>query len=132
MLDDAAEATTLIGEGSTFRGDFTGKGTFIIGGAIIGDCEIDGVVTLAAGGSWQGHLRARDVVIAGSVRGEVTAQGKVEVGATARVEGTISGAEIAVAEGAVIDGEMHVTGGTRVTRFTEKRGLGSAAEKNED
>ena len=132
ILDDAGETTTLIGEGSTFRGDFTGKGSFIIGGAIVGDCDIDGTVTLAAGGSWEGHLRARDVVIAGRVRGEVTAQGKLEIGATARVEGTIAGAEIAIAEGAVIEGGMHVTGGARVTRFTEKRGFGSAAAKNED
>ena len=41
--------------------------------------------------------------------------------ATARVEGTISGAEIAIAEGAVIHGGMHMTGAARVTRFTEKR-----------
>ena len=131
MLDDAGETTTLVGEGSTFRGDFSGKGSFIIGGTIVGDCDVDGTVTLAAGGSWEGHLRARDVVIAGRVRGEVTAQRKLEIGATARVEGSISGAEIAVAEGAVIEGSMHVTSGARVTRFTEKRGTGSAAESED-
>ena len=128
MLDDAGETTTLIGEGSTFRGDFNGKGSFIIGGTIVGDCDVDGTVTLAAGGSWEGHLRARDVVIAGTVRGEVTAQRKLEIAPTARVEGTIAGAEIAVAEGAVIEGAMRVTSGARVTRFTEKRGFGSGAE----
>jgi cytoskeletal protein CcmA (bactofilin family) len=131
ILDDAGDPTTLIGEGCTFRGDFSGKGNFIVGGAVVGDCDIDGTVTLAVGGSWEGHLRARDVVLAGSVRGEVTAQGKLEIGATARVEGTIAGAEIAIAEGAVIEGGMHVTG-SRVTRFTEKRGLGPAPAQNED
>jgi cytoskeletal protein CcmA (bactofilin family) len=121
ILDDAGKTTTLIGAGSTFEGDFTGKGSFIIGGAVVGDCEVDGTVTLAIGGSWRGNLRARDVILAGSVQGGVAAERKVEIGATARVEGTVSGAEIAVAEGAVIDGEMHVTSSAPVTRFTEKR-----------
>jgi cytoskeletal protein CcmA (bactofilin family) len=120
ILDDAGETTTLIGAGSTFRGDFTGKGSFIVGGSVIGDCDIEGTVTLSVGGTWQGNMRAHDIVLAGSVQGEVTARGKLEIGATARVEGTIAGAEIAIAEGAVIDGGMHMTG-ARITHFTEKR-----------
>ena len=127
ILDDAGATTTLIGAGSTFKGDFTGKGSFIIGGAVIGDCDVEGTVTLAIGGSWRGNLRAHDVIVAGSVQGEVTAERKLEIGATAKVEGTVSGAEIAVAEGAVIDGAMHVTSAAPVTRFTEKRSATSGA-----
>ena len=127
ILDDAGKTTTLIGAGSTFKGDFTGKGSFIVGGAVVGDCDVDGTLTLAIGGSWRGNLRARDVILAGSVQGEVTAERKLEIGATARVEGTVNGAEIAVAEGAVIDGAMHVTSAAAVTRFTEKR-AGAAGE----
>lgn len=132
ILDDAGETTTLIGAGTTFRGDFSGKGSFIIGGNIVGDCDIDGTVTLAVGGLWQGNLRAHDVVVAGSVEGAVTAHGKLEIGATAHVEGTISGAEIAIAEGAIIKGGMHVTGGSGVTRFSEKRSRGSGPIGEDD
>jgi cytoskeletal protein CcmA (bactofilin family) len=130
ILDDAGETTTLIGPGSTFRGDFTGKGSFIVGGTVIGDCDIDGTVTLSVGGSWQGNLRARDIVLAGTVQGEVTAHGKLEIGPTARVEGTIAGAEIAIAQGAVIEGGMRMTGAGRVTRFTERRS--GRADSSED
>jgi cytoskeletal protein CcmA (bactofilin family) len=128
ILDDAGETTTLIGAGSTFRGDFTGKGSFIVGGSVIGDCDIDGTVTLSVGGAWQGNMRAHDIVLAGSVQGEVTARGKLEISATARVEGTIAGAEIAIAEGAIIDGGMHMTGAARITRFTEKRSAASGLD----
>jgi cytoskeletal protein CcmA (bactofilin family) len=130
ILDDAGEATTLIGAGSTFRGDFTGKGSFIIGGKVIGDSDIDGTVTLAVGGSWEGTLRARDIIVSGNVQGEVTARGKLEIGATAHVEGTVSGAEIAIAQGAVVTGGVHVTGATQVTRFAEKRTQSS--DRNDD
>lgn len=126
ILDGAGETTTLIGAGSTFRGDFSGKGSFIVGGTVIGDCEIDGTVTLSAGGTWEGNLRATDVVIAGTIRGEVTAQNKLEIGATARVQGSVTGTEIAIAEGAVVDGGVHMTGGGRITRFTEKRAASAA------
>ena len=121
FLDDSAEPTTLIGAGSTFEGDFTGKGNFIIGGSVVGNCDIDGTVTLSVGGSWQGNLRAQDIIVAGSVKGEVTARRKLEIGATARIVGTIGGAEIAIAEGAIIDGGMHMAGPGQVTHFTEKR-----------
>jgi len=127
ILDDAGATTTLIGAGCTFKGDFTGKGSFIIGGTVIGDCDVEGTITLAIGGSWRGNLRAHDVIVAGSVQGEVTAERKLEIGATAKVEGTVSGAEIAVAEGAVIDGAMHVTSAAPVTRFSEKRSATSGA-----
>jgi cytoskeletal protein CcmA (bactofilin family) len=130
ILDDAGETTTLIGAGTSFRGDFTGKGSFIVGGNVIGDCDIDGTVTLAVGGSWEGHLRARDVVVSGSIQGEVTARGKLEIGATAHVEGTVTGAEIAIAQGAVVTGGVHVTGAAQVTRFTEKRAPSS--DRNDD
>ena len=130
ILDDAGEATTLIGAGCTFRGDFSGKGGFIIGGNIIGDCDIDGTVTLAMGGSWEGNLRAHDIVVSGSVQGEVTARGKLEIGPTAHVEGTVTGAEIAIAQGAVVTGGVHVTAGKQVTHFTEKRAQSS--EPNDD
>jgi cytoskeletal protein CcmA (bactofilin family) len=92
----------------------------VICGTVEGDCDIDGPLTLAVGGSWQGTLRATDIVVAGTVQGDVIASQRVEIAGTARVTGSLSGHSIAVAEGAIIEGEIKVTNGTPL-KFEEKR-----------
>jgi cytoskeletal protein CcmA (bactofilin family) len=82
---------------------------------------VHGPVTLAKDGRWIGTLRADNVIVAGRVEGDVLAREKVEVGQSARITGSISGASIAVAEGAIIEGELSVTSGADATIFTERR-----------
>jgi cytoskeletal protein CcmA (bactofilin family) len=90
-------------------------------GTVEGDCEIDGPVTLAPGAKWQGTMRATDIVVAGTVHGDVIARQRVEVAGTAQITGSLSGNSIAVAEGAIIEGEIKVTSGAAPVKFEEKR-----------
>lgn len=112
---------TFIAATAHFRGSIKGTGAYIICGAIDGDCDIAGPVTLAREGRWKGELRADSIVIAGSVEGDVVAREKVEIADSARVTGSISGHSIAVAEGAVIEGDLNVTSGSSAISFKEKR-----------
>jgi cytoskeletal protein CcmA (bactofilin family) len=119
--DSTDGPSTYIAASASFVGQLGGTGSFVVFGKVEGDCDIRGPVTLAKGGQWTGTLRADQVVVAGTVQGDVIAREKVEIGQTARVSGSISGASIAVAEGAIIEGELSVTSGGEATRFTEKR-----------
>jgi cytoskeletal protein CcmA (bactofilin family) len=78
-------------------------------------------LTLAAGGRWKGTLKATDIVVAGVVEGDVIAKQRVEILGTARITGSLAGNSIAVAEGAIIAGEIKVTNGTPPVTFQEKR-----------
>jgi cytoskeletal protein CcmA (bactofilin family) len=78
-------------------------------------------VTIAEGSRWKGTLRATDIVVAGVVEGDVISRQRVEIAGTARVTGSLSGNSIAVAEGAVIEGEIKVTNGAAPVTFEEKR-----------
>lgn len=120
--DSTGGPTTYIASGSTISGNLSGQGTYVFCGVVEGDCEIRGPVTLADGGRWKGTLKATDIVIAGTVDGDVIAANRVEIAGTARIAGSLSGASIAVAEGAVIEGEIKVTSGDTPKRFEEKRG----------
>lgn len=113
--------TTYIAKGCRIKGTLTGQGAYAFCGEMEGDCDIDGPVTLADGGQWTGTLKATDVVIAGRVDGDVIAKNRVEIAGSARIAGSLSGASIAVAEGAVIEGEIRITSGESPTTFTEKR-----------
>lgn len=121
IRDASSGPTTYIAPGTTIVGTISGRGPYVFCGTVEGDCDIDGPVTLAAGSMWRGTLRATDIVVAGSIEGDVVALKRVELTGTARVTGTLSGHAIAVAEGAVIEGEINVTSGGAPLQFQEKR-----------
>jgi cytoskeletal protein CcmA (bactofilin family) len=120
-IQDASGPTTYVAASTKIVGTVTGKGAYVFCGTVEGDCDIDGPVTLAAGGSWNGILKATDIVVAGVVEGDVVAKQRVEILGTARITGSLSGHSIAVAEGAIIAGEIKVTSGAAPTTFQEKR-----------
>ncbi len=121
FMDSAADSTTLLGEGTRFVGQFSGRGHFVVCGEVEGDCEIEGSLTIAVDGRWNGSIRAENVVIAGQVHGEVQASGQLEVAASARITGSLTGASIAIAEGAIIEGGVNVSGRSDPIAFSEKR-----------
>jgi cytoskeletal protein CcmA (bactofilin family) len=121
IQDSGSGPTTFIAPTTQIVGKISGKGPFVFCGTVEGDCDIDGPVTLAPGGNWQGTIRATDIVVAGTVQGDVIAKQRVEIAGTARITGSLSGNSIAVAEGAVIEGEIKVTSGTTPVKFEEKR-----------
>ncbi len=121
IYDANARPGTLISEGCKIKGEITGRGNFMINGEVDGQCDIEGTVTLAKDGFWRGTIKADSVIVAGTVEGEIQASGGVEIGETARISGSVSGESIAVAEGAVVEGEMQTTGRDQPKAFVEKR-----------
>ncbi len=121
LRDRPVGPATLISEGCKISGLITGDGDFQISGEIDGDCDLEGTVTLAKDGLWTGTIKAGNVIIAGQVEGNIVANGNVEITATAKISGTVSGEAIAVAEGAVVEGVMQTTGRSDPQGFTEKR-----------
>lgn len=121
LADRVSHSPTLVGAGSRFTGDFECAGDLVVAGAMRGDGDIRGALTLSEGASWEGRVRAAHAVIAGEVQGSVTVAEKLEIRHTARIRGSVSARSIAVARGAVIDGEMAVTGGAAIVHYEEKR-----------
>ncbi|MDH4110567.1 MAG: polymer-forming cytoskeletal protein [Gammaproteobacteria bacterium] len=121
VRDRSSGPATLISEGCKITGTISGAGDFMINGEIDGDCDLQGSVTLAPNGLWKGSIRASNVIVAGTVEGDIEAAGSVEISNSARINGTVTGESIAVAEGAVVQGQMKTTGRADPTQFTERR-----------
>ncbi|PZN31414.1 MAG: hypothetical protein DIU71_09980 [Proteobacteria bacterium] len=119
--DRISGSPTFIGDGTTLNGNLDCQGDLVVGGKVVGDCSVCGVVTLSEGGRWEGKLEANNAILAGEVEGTVLIREKLEIRKTARIKGTVQARVIAVAEGAVIDGEMAVTSGAPVVEYQEKR-----------
>ena len=121
LLDDVSGSPTFLGERSKFVGDITTVGAFVLCGYIKGDGRIDGTLNLAVSGHWEGGVRTRQAVIAGHVTGDLMVDEKLEIGQTAVIRGSVSARTIAIARGAVVDGDITVTSGTPIVRFEERR-----------
>jgi|SRR5450631_1233282 len=121
FLDSSAAGPTFIGANSVFVGDIRGPGQFVVSGEVHGDGDLDGALNLSASGSWHGHIRAQQAIVAGTILGGLTVKDKLEIGYTAVIRGRISARTVAIAKGAIVDGEIEVTSDTPVMRFEEKR-----------
>lgn len=121
LLDAMGEPATIIGPTTEIHGEIHGAGHLLVLGTVIGDSDMKGSVTVSVGGSWRGRLGGEDLVIAGSVDGDVSARDRVEIRSTARIRGTVTAARIAIGEGAVVDGELRTSGGDPPHPFIEKR-----------
>jgi cytoskeletal protein CcmA (bactofilin family) len=121
ITDRAGSSPTLIGTGSTFTGNFECGGDLVVSGNIVGNSRVAGSLTLADTGQWQGDIVASTAVVGGEIHGNLTISDRLEIRKSARIRGTIRAKSIAIATGAVIDGDMSVTSNLPVVHFDEKR-----------
>ena len=117
-LDALGGFTTSVGHENKFSGSISGTGHCIILGSVEGNCELDGTLVVGEGGVWKGNITAENVVIAGEVQGDIVSKNKMDVVSTAKVHGSLTSPFIAIAEGAIHEGEIHMA---EVKRYTDKR-----------
>ena len=117
-LDAVEGFATSVGEGTKISGNLGGTGHSIILGEVEGDCNLEGTLVVGETGRWVGNVNAKSIFIAGTVEGEIVADEKLEILSTAKIKGTICAKTLAIAEGAVHQGEVSMGD---VTRFKDKR-----------
>jgi cytoskeletal protein CcmA (bactofilin family) len=104
--EGADRVDSVIGAGLALKGTLTGTGGIRIEGAFEGDVELLGLVVVGEQGRVTcRHLKAGTVVVAGSVRGDITAQ-RVEIMRTGRVWGNVVTAAFSTEEGAFLRGQI--------------------------
>lgn len=105
---------SVIGDGSSFKGTFIVKGSFQIDGKFEGDLKIDGHLIIGTNGRVKtSTILTESITIAGTLIGNIDARKEVIVIETGRVLGNIEAPKIDVGEGAIIQGEMTITGGQK-------------------
>ena len=103
----------VIGRSCTIRGDLTGEGAFRIDGTIDGSVESQASVIIGETGIVRGGVRGTDVVIAGTVQGDVSCTtGHLEILAKGRVEGDIEAKSMRIETGGVFCGTSRMGGRT--------------------
>jgi len=104
-LQEEAEAPpSFLGPGVGIEGTLEIQGELVIAGLVIGRIAALKLV-IAVGGSVEGDIVAREVVIAGRLNGRVFAP-TVSIEASAEVEGRIFHTNVSVERGARVNGRM--------------------------
>lgn len=117
-LDGVDGFTTSVGPGSVFTGTIGGSGHTIVLGRVEGNSELNGTLVIGEGGVWIGDVTAKNVTVAGRLEGSIVAHEKLEILSSAQIRGSLTSPVIAIAEGAVHDGDVHMG---EVRRFTDQR-----------
>lgn len=106
---------TLVGVGTRVDGDLAFRGRLHLDGAVVGDVAGEAgasTLTIGADGLVEGAVTVDDLVLNGTVRGDVSARERVELGPTARVDGNVAYKVLQMAAGACVNGRLiHQPGG---------------------
>jgi cytoskeletal protein CcmA (bactofilin family) len=98
--------TSVLGSGISWKGQISGSGGVRIEGAFDGDIALRGILVVGETGRVNSqHIRAHLVIIAGALKGDITAE-KVEIRSTGRVWGNVVTAAFATEEGAFLRGQI--------------------------
>ena len=109
---------TIMGAGCTIEGALRSDSNIRLDGDFTGTLEITGNVLVGETANINADINARNISIAGTVRGNVTGK-KVQLLRTARVWGDIHATALSTEEGAFIDGKISMTSAQPAFEETE-------------
>ena len=100
--------TSVLGAGVIWQGAINGSGGVRVEGTFEGQIVLKGLLVVGETGKVTcENIRAASVIVAGAVKGNITAQ-KVEIRSTGRVWGDITTTGFATEEGAFLRGQIRM------------------------
>ena len=104
----AGEQAT-IGKGLFVKGEITGSESLFIDGKVEGIINLPGNrVTVGRNGQVAASVAAREIVILGKVRGNVSASDRVDIRAEGALTGDVTAARISIEDGAFFKGGIDI------------------------
>ena len=98
-----------IGKGLFIKGEITGSESLFIDGKVEGSILLNGNrVTVGRNGQVAASITAREVVVLGKVRGNVTASDRVDIRAEGALTGDVAAARISIEDGAFFKGGIDI------------------------
>ena len=109
-----AEGTTVIGKSVTIKGELSGNEDLYIDGDIEGTITLpDHALTVGPNARVLADVRVRDIIVFGTVTGNLHAKGRVDLRHSAVVNGDIFGGRLSIEENAMVKGKVELKAAER-------------------
>ena len=96
----------VLGGGLTLRGEIAGEGDFHIYGRFEGEIDVSGRVVVSEAAQVDANINAASILIAGKVRGNLSASTHLDILPTGVLTGTLKAGSFSAAEGSSVKGEI--------------------------
>jgi cytoskeletal protein CcmA (bactofilin family) len=98
-----------IGKSLFIKGEITGSESLFVDGKVEGSINLAGNrVTVGRNGQVSANITAREIVVLGKVRGNVSATDRVDIRAEGSLNGDVSAARISIEDGAFFKGGIDI------------------------
>lgn len=114
------EMATIIGEETTVEGTLNVNSSLRIDGKVFGEIKCSGDVTIGKGGYIENTITARNLLIAGKVKGNAKIENKIHIYDTGHFEGSAEMGIIVIDENGFFQGESRMKGPDNVSKSEEK------------
>jgi cytoskeletal protein CcmA (bactofilin family) len=98
-----------IGKGLFIKGEINGSESLFIDGKVEGSVNLPGNrVTIGRNGQVSANINAREIVVLGKVRGNVSATDRVDIRAEGSLSGDVAASRISIEDGAYFKGGIDI------------------------
>jgi cytoskeletal protein CcmA (bactofilin family) len=127
IASSADQAT--IGKSLVIKGEVTGSESLYIDGRVEGSINLAGNrVTVGRNGVVAANINAREIVVLGKVRGNLTASDRVDIRSDGSLTGDVVAARISIEDGAFFKGGIDIRKGGQKPNGEEVKSSTSPAE----
>jgi cytoskeletal protein CcmA (bactofilin family) len=118
-----------IGKSLVIKGEVTGSESLYIDGRVEGSINLAGNrVTVGRNGVVAANINAREIVVLGKVRGNLTASDRVDIRSDGSLTGDVVAARISIEDGAFFKGGIDIRKGGQKPNGEEVKAPSTAAE----
>jgi len=127
-FDEAsANASTIIGAGTTITGDISSKGDIRIDGTLVGNLSAKAKILVGPEGTVEGDIEGQQADILGKVTGKVQVKELLNLRGKAILEGDIYAGKLQIEPTATFNGHCHM--GANVVELNSERASTAAVNQ---
>jgi cytoskeletal protein CcmA (bactofilin family) len=108
---DIGMVTTVFSKDTDFNGELSFKKSLQINGNFEGEIVSGGFLVVGEGAVVRANIKAKTVIIIGTVHGNIEATNRLEIHATGKLYGNIRTAKLQIADGVVFEGKCEMIKG---------------------
>ncbi len=119
---------TVFGKDTEFYGDLSFSKSLQINGFFEGEIIAKGFMVVGEGAVVKANIKAKSVVISGTVYGNIEADSKLEIMPSGKLYGNIRTAKLKIADGVVFEGNCEMIKEQKRAELPKKKGEAEAID----